>query len=107
MLAEGDTAEDVGSEPLLSLWLLEGLLPGGRGELEDAGARPGGQEAQEIAEVAEGLDAVHLAAGEQGDEERVGARTVVAADEEPVLATDGLAPQSALGDIVVEGRAPV
>ena len=65
MLAEGDTAEDVSSEPLLSLWLLEGLLPGGRGELEDAGARPGGQEAQEVAEVAEGLDAVHLAAGER------------------------------------------
>src|SRR5690606_4582400 len=107
MLAEGDTAEDVGGEELLSLWLLERLLPGGGGELEDAGARPGGQQAQEVAEVAEGLDAVHLAAGQQGHEERVGAGAVVAADEEPVLATDRLAPQRALRDVVVEGQTAV
>lgn len=60
MLAEGDTAEDVGSEPLLSLWLLERLLPGDGGELEDAGPRPGGQQTEEVTEIAEGLDAVHL-----------------------------------------------
>ena len=43
MLTEGDRAEDVGSEPLLSLLLLERLLPVSGGELEDARAWPRGQ----------------------------------------------------------------
>ncbi len=85
MLTERDPAEDVGGQPLLSLVLLERLLPVRRGEGEDAGLGPGRQQAQEVPDVPHRLDAVHLAAGEQGNEERVGSRPVVAADEEPVL----------------------
>ena len=45
MTGERDRAEDVGSEALLSVLLLDGLLPEGRGELEDAAHRPGGEQA--------------------------------------------------------------
>ena len=44
-------------EALLSILLLEGLLPEGGCELEDAARRPGRQEAQQVAEVGPGLDA--------------------------------------------------
>ena len=69
MLTEGDRAEDVGSEPLLSLLLLERLLPVGGGELKDARARPRGQQAQKVAQVPVRLDPVELAARQERDEE--------------------------------------
>ena len=43
---ERDPPEDVGSQALLSVLLLQGLLPEGRGELEDAASGPGLQERQ-------------------------------------------------------------
>src|SRR5690606_29813291 len=104
---ERQPSEDVGSEPLLSLLLLERLLPVRGRELEDAATGPGGQQAEEVAEVALGLDPVHLTAGQERHEDRVGPRAVVAADEEPVLAAHGLASERALGDVVVERQAPV
>ena len=107
MLSERDPAEDVGGQPLLSLVLLERLLPVRRGEGEDAGLGPGRQQAEEVPQIPHRLDSMHLATRQQGHEERVGAGPVVAADEEPVLATDGLATERALRDIVVEGQAPV
>ncbi len=55
--------EDVGSQALLSVLLLQGLPPEGRGELEDAASGPGLQEAEQVSEVGPGLDAVELAAG--------------------------------------------
>ncbi len=64
MIDERDSPEDVGGQALLSVLLLEGLLPEGRGELEDAALRPGLQEAQEVAEVGPGLDAVELGSDE-------------------------------------------
>ena len=91
MIDERDAPEDVGGQALLSVLLLQGLLPGGRGELEDAAPGPGRQEAQQVAEVSPGLDAVELAAGEQGDENRVDAGALVVAEEEPVLAAEDLA----------------
>jgi hypothetical protein len=48
---------------------------------------------------------VELAAGEEGDEDRVDAGALVAAEEQPVLAADDLAAEVALGDVVVEGEA--
>jgi len=62
MLSERDRAEDVGGEPLLSLVLLERLLPVRRGEGEDAGLGPGRQQAQEVPDVPDRLDLMHLAA---------------------------------------------
>lgn len=92
MIDERDAPEDVGGQALLSVLLLQGLLPGGWGELEDAALGPGRQEAQQVAEVGPGLNAVELAVGEQGDEDRVDAGALVAAQEEPVLAAEDLAP---------------
>src|SRR5687767_4047642 len=59
---QGDLTEDVGGQPLLSVLLLEGLLPEGWGEIQDASARPRGQQAEKVAQVAPRLDAVELAA---------------------------------------------
>ncbi len=81
--AEGDLPEHVVEQPLLSILLLEGLLPGRRGELEDALGGPARQEAEQVSEVAAGLDAVELTAGEQRDEGRVHIAAVVAAEEQP------------------------
>jgi hypothetical protein len=66
---ERDSPEDVGGQTLLSVLLLKGLLPGGRGELEDTALGPGRQETEEVAEVGPGLDVVELAAGEEGDKD--------------------------------------
>ena len=48
MTGERDGAKDVGGEALLSVLLLEGLLPEGRRELEDAAHGPGGEQAEEV-----------------------------------------------------------
>src|SRR4051812_9714461 len=79
-------AEDVGGQLLLSFGLLEGLLPIGGSELEQALSGPGADQAQQIADVAVRLDVVEPSAGEQGDEGCVDVATVVAAEEEPVFA---------------------
>lgn len=89
-LPENDLAVDVGGQPLLSPLVLECLLSVGGRQLEDAARGPGGQQAEEVAQVGPRLDAVHLAAGEQADEHDVVACAIVAAHEQPVLATDCL-----------------
>lgn len=90
MLYERDPAEDARSEPLLSVLLLQRLLPVDEGQLEDSPLRPRGQQAEEVAEVPKGFDPVHLAARQQRHEEGVDASTLVAAEEDPVLPTDRL-----------------
>lgn len=107
MFDERDAAEDVGGQALLSVLLLQGLLPEGGGELEDAALGPGRQEAQQVADIGPGLDAVELAARQEGDKDRVGMGALVAAQEEPVLAAEHLAAQVLLGDVVVERQAAV
>src|SRR5687767_7793933 len=86
MVRERDGAEDVGGEALLCLWLLESLLPEGRGELEEAVLGPPAQEAED-----DGVDAGAL----------------VAAEEQPVFPSEDLAAEVTLGDIVLEGEAAV
>lgn len=86
MLSERDGAKDVGGQTLLSVLLLDSLLPEGWGELEDPLGRPRAQEAEEVAEVGPGVDPV---AGQERDEDCVDARALVAAEEEP--AGDGRA----------------
>ena len=90
---EHDATEDVGGQLLLSLALLEGLLPVGGSELEDAVPRPAREQAEEIADVAEWLDVVKPSACEERDEARVGYSPVVAANEEPVSTPDDLPAQ--------------
>jgi hypothetical protein len=107
VINERDGAEDVGGEALLSVLLLQGLLPERGSELKDAAGRPGGEQAKEVAEVGPGLDVVELAAGEEGDEDRVDARPLVAAEEHPVFAADDLPTKVALGDVIVERQAVI
>lgn len=83
MVGERDGAENVGSETLLSVLVLAGLLPACGSQLEDAAFGPGRQEAEEVAEIGPGLDGVELAAGQEGHEERVGAGALVAASPAP------------------------
>src|SRR5262249_34302284 len=96
-----DSAEDVGGEPVLSLLILGGLLPGGRGELEDAALRPAREEAEEIAQIAPRLDRVQPAAREQRDKDRVGFARFVAAEERPVPATYDFPAQTPFTPVVV------
>ena len=76
---QSDAAVDVLGETLLSVVLIQGLLPVGRRELEDAALRPAGEQAEEVPQVALGLEAVELAAREQRDEGRVGLGPLLAA----------------------------
>jgi len=105
--AEGGAPEDVGVEPLLSVRVLEGLLPVEGRELKDPAGRPAGQKAEEVSEVGPGLDLVELAARQQRDEGRIDLGGVVGADEEPILAADRFPPQCSLGAVVVDGQAAV
>ncbi len=104
--AEGGAPEDVGVEALLSVLVLEGLLPVEGREIEDATDRPAGQQAEDVAEVGPGLDVVELAAREQRDEGGIDLGSVVGADEEPVLAPDGFPPQRPLRTVLWMGRRP-
>ena len=85
--AQSDVPKDIGSEPLLSVLLLESLVPVCGSELEDAVVRPGGQQAQQIAQVAVRLDAVELTAREKRDGSGVNLAAFVSSDEEPVFST--------------------
>src|SRR5688572_24208915 len=90
---ERDLAEDVGGEPLLSILLLESLLPIGRCELENALGGPARQETEEVAQVGERLEAMQLTASQEGDEGGVHLASLIIAQEEPVAPAHRLASQ--------------
>src|SRR5947208_3456694 len=96
---EDYATEDVRVEGLLSLAFLEGLSPGGGGELEDAVMGPARKQAEQVSYVRKGLDLVQAAAGQQRHDGGVDLPAVVAADEEPVLPSDDLASQVQLGNV--------
>ena len=81
-----DSAEDVGSQTLLSVLVLEGLLPEGGREVQDATVRPGRQETEEVAKVCPGLETVHLAARDEADEGGIHLAGIIVSNEEPVPA---------------------
>ena len=83
---EEHPSKDVGGQLLLSLGFLEGLLPIGGRELENAVVGPARQEAEEIAEVGERLDLVEPGAGEQRDEDGVDAAGIGTSEEQPISA---------------------
>jgi len=102
-----DTSKDVGEQLLLSFGLLECLLPIDGSELEQTIARPAADQAEQVADVTVGFDAVKPSAGEQRDEDGVYGGAVVAADEEPVSTTEDLPAQIQLADVVVCREPPV
>src|ERR1700736_2894051 len=102
-----DASKDVGEQLLLSFGLLECLLPIDGSELEQAIGQPGADEAEQIADVTVGLDAVEARAGEKRDEHGIDGGAVVAADEKPVSTPEDLPAQIQLADIVVCGEAAV
>src|SRR6187549_1621496 len=88
-----DTSKDVGEQLLLSFGLLESLLPIDGREFEQAIGRPGSDQAEQVADVAVGLDVVQSCAGEQRNEGGVGESAIVAADKQPVAAPENLPAQ--------------
>jgi hypothetical protein len=104
---EGGTPEHVVVETLLSVLVLEGLLPVEGSELQDAPSGPAGEKAEQVAEVGPGLEVMQLGAREQRDEGDVEIGGGVASDEEPVLASDCFPPQGAFGAVVVDGKPAV
>jgi hypothetical protein len=97
------TAEDVGEQLLLSFGLLEGLLPIQGSELEQAIVGPGTDQAEQVADLAVRLDTVEASAGEQRNEDGIDGGSVVAADEEPVLPTEGTAILPSLDALLLLG----
>jgi len=93
--------KDVAGERALHGLGREGSGPVRRREFEDAMRGPSGQEAEQVAEIGPRFEAVKLAAGEQRYEGAVGLAAVVAAEEQPVLPADRLAPELPFRDVVV------
>jgi hypothetical protein len=91
----------------LSFGLLEGLFPVGGSELEDAALGPTREQTQQVAHVAERLDAVEPSTGEQRDETGIGDAAIITADEKPVSAPEDRPAQVQFGNIVVHGQTPV
>src|ERR1041384_2568909 len=105
--SEESATEGVLCEPPLSFFLLESLLEVGGGELEDSGFRPVGEQVEQVAKVAPGLQPVQLAAGDQRHESGVGGGPVFGAHEYPVFAPDRLLTEVSLGDVVRHRQAAV
>src|SRR4051812_12189319 len=106
-LVERGLTEDVADQPLLSLWLLESLLPVQGRELEDTATGPARQEAEQVPQVTERLDTVQLGAGEQRDEDGIDLPRVVVSDEEPIPPGDDLPAQRQLRRVVVDRQTSV
>jgi hypothetical protein len=85
---EADATEDVGVQLLLSFALLESFAPIGGSELEHTVTRPAGKQAEQVPQIAEGLDLVEPAACDERNEGGVRLCAVVAADKEPVASSD-------------------
>ena len=83
-----DSAEDVGSQPLLSVLLIRGSSSRRREKVQDAALRPGWQKAEEVAEIGPGLKPVQLASRNEANEGGVHLVSVIVSDKEPILATD-------------------
>ncbi len=94
-------------EERLHVGALTSLVPAERRELEETVLRPLRQQAEDVAQVRPRLHVTESAAREERREERVHGAAVVTADDEPVLAADGLAPQRKLAHVVMNGQPSV
>ena len=70
------------------------------GELEEAAARPVGQDAEDVAQVDLGIETVQAGGGDESEEVARGLTVVVAADEEPRLSAGGDPAELALGFVM-------
>src|SRR6476659_9563048 len=98
------TEQAESGESLLSLWLLSGVVPELRGELEHGVAGPVRQKRENVAEIGPGLDPVKLAAGNERSCSGVPFGAVVATAEGPVGSTDDLPAEFDLAHVVVEAK---
>src|SRR5215467_1377150 len=103
-ISQTDATKEIGVEPLLSVLLLQGLLPVDRRQLEHTAAGPARQQAQQVAQVTPGLDLVQAAARQERDEGRIDLAGVVAADKRPISSADDFPAQSIFAGIVVRGQ---
>ena len=102
-----ETAEDVGVQPLLSVCLLEGLLPVSGCQVQDAVAGPARQETKKVSQVSEGLQFMKLAAREQTHKASVNMSSAVGPEEHPVFASDGFFPQLPLRAVIMERQSTI
>ncbi len=79
-----------------------GSGPGLGSEFEKAVAGPVRKDADEVPEVSLGVEVVQAGGGDEGEEVASADCVVIAADEDPGLATDGDTSQRPLGAIVLE-----
>src|SRR6516162_3090406 len=105
--AKAGLAKDVGGEAVLSILVVESLLPINRCQLEHTLAIPTRQQAEQVAHVCERFDAVELAAREQRDESRVDIAAFVASDEQPIFSSHGFSAQLELRGVVVQRQAGI
>src|SRR5271154_5643630 len=78
-----------------------------RRQLEIPFARPVGQDAEEVAQVRLGIEAVQACRGDEREEVPGALAVRVAADEEPAASSDGNSAQFAFGAIVLQDEATV
>jgi len=100
---EREFSERILLEERLHVGALTRFVPGDGSEIEETMLGPAREETEDVAQIGPRLDVAESAAREEGGEEGVDGATVVAADEEPVLAADGLAAQRELAHVVVDG----
>ena len=73
-----------------------------RQELIELIDRCGGDAGQHVGQVIERIDIVPLAGGNQAEQDRCGSAAIVAATEQPVLASQGDAADGVLRSVVVD-----
>ena len=103
LLRRGRRRDVEGTQLALELGGVEasaGGEPVARGELEVAVAGPVRQDAEQVAEVGLGIEAVETSGGDQREQVAGGLGVVVAADEQPRLSADGDPAQLALRFVV-------
>ena len=84
-----------------------GPTPESRGELEQSCSGPLGQDAEQIPQIGLGVELVEAAGGDERNQNGGSLSVLVGADEKPIVATDGDAPQLSLGVVVGDFEPPV
>jgi len=84
----------------LGLWSSEGFAPVGGRQLDDVTFAPEGQQREHVTQVGPGLEVVHTAAGDEGDDGGVPFGAIVSRTEQPIFATDSFVAQFELRGVV-------
>ena len=101
---ERNVPEDMSVEPLLSVCLLESLLPISGSQLQDPVDRPAGQQAEKIPHVIVGVEFVHLTTRQQTHEVCIDMASFVCTQKQPIVSTDGFFSQTTFRGIVMKGQ---